>query len=412
MVKEDGTMRLWTLIGKELRERPVPMATCGLAIVLGVTALVAVRTVTVFSERAVARDLDALGANVLVLPRGVTLQDYYAADMHGETLPEEYVERLTLSGLEGVDNLSPRLCVSVMVAGQPLTLTGILPRSEFQAKAAWGGAGIFARPAGCGAEADLPIGQANDAAVLARKRIIEELGEHDVLIGTDATARAAVNEGNAIELLGEKFTIRAILPGTGTVDDARIFAHLHTVQRLSGKGEVVNAIEVIGCCKQIAAGLVEKIAALLPEARVVTIEQVVKTQQNVNRTMGNLSLAFLALLLAVGGAATAGAMYGNVSERRREVGTLMALGATPGAVLRLFLGKALVLGLLGGLGGGLSGSVVAVWLGPVLANVVVRPLPSLVACAVGVAVAMALVASLWPAWRAARLDPCVCFQEG
>ncbi|HZV05459.1 MAG TPA: FtsX-like permease family protein [Gemmataceae bacterium] len=404
-------MRLWTMVGKELRERPVPMATCGLAIVLSVTALVAVRTVTVFSERAVARDLDALGANVLVLPRGVTLQDYYAADMHGETLPEEYVERLTLSGLEGVDDLSPRLCVSVLVAGQSVTLTGILPRSEFQAKAAWGGAGIFARPAGCGAEADLPIGQANDPVVLARKRIIEELAEHDALIGAEAAARAAVNEGDAIELLGEKFTIRAILPCTGTVDDARIFAHLHTVQRLAGKGEVVNAIEVIGCCKQIAAGLVEKIAAVLPEARVVTIAQVVKTQQNINRTMGNLSLAFLALLLAVGGAATAGAMYGNVSERRREVGTLMALGATPGVVLRLFLGKALVLGLLGGLGGGLLGSVVAIWLGPVLANVVVRPLPSLVACAVGVAVAMALVASLWPAWRAARLDPCVCFQE-
>jgi putative ABC transport system permease protein len=119
-------MRLTTLIGKELRQRPVPMLTCGLAILLGVTALVAVRTVTVFSEAAVARDLDALGANVLVLPRGVTLQDYYAADTHGETLPEEYVERLTLSGLEGVDNLSPRLCVPAALAGGTVTLAGML----------------------------------------------------------------------------------------------------------------------------------------------------------------------------------------------------------------------------------------------------------------------------------------------
>ncbi|HTU21986.1 MAG TPA: FtsX-like permease family protein [Gemmataceae bacterium] len=387
------------------------MLTCGLAILLGVTALVAVRTVTVFSERAVARDLDSLGANVLVLPRGVTLQDYYAADTHGETLPEEYVERLTLSGLEGVDNLSPRLCVSAVLAGRSVTLTGILPRSEFQAKAAWGGAGIFARPAGCGAEADLPLGQGDGPRLLARKRIIENLAEHEALIGADAAERAGLKEGDAIELLGERFTILAVLPATGTVDDARVFAHLHTVQRLADKGEVVNAIEVVGCCKQIAAGLVEKIAEVLPEARVTTITQVVRTQQNVNRTMGNLSLAFLALLLAVGGAATAGAMYGNVSERRREVGTLMALGATPSLVLRLFLGKALVLGLGGGLAGALLGSVLAVWLGPSLANVVVRPLPSLALGATGVAVVVAVLASLWPAWRAARLDPCVCFQE-
>src|SRR5262249_35081062 len=130
-----------------------------------------------------------------------------------------------------------------------------------------------------------PIGRADDPSTLARKRIIEDLDEHDTLIGAEAAARAAIKEGDAIELLGEKCTIRAVLPVTGTVDDARIFAHLHTVQRLTGKGEVVNAIEVVGCCKQVAAGLVEKISAELPEARVVTIAQLVKTQQSVNRTM-------------------------------------------------------------------------------------------------------------------------------
>ena len=403
-------MRLTTLIGRELRERPVPMLSCGLAILLGVAALVAVRTVTVFSERAVARELDALGANVLVLPRGVTLQDYYAADLHGQTLPEEYVERLTLSGLEGVDNLSPRLCVPATLDGRTVTLTGILPRSEFQAKAAWRGAGIFARPAGCGAEADLP-GAVPDPRALARKRVIENLDEQQALIGADVAARAGLKEGDPVELLGGRFTVLAVLPPTGTVDDARVFAHLHAVQRLAGKGEVVNAIEVIGCCKQIAAGLVEKIAAVLPEARVVTIAQVVRTQQNVNRLMANLSLAFLGILLAVGGAATAGALYANVTERRREVGTLMALGAPPGLVLRLFLGKALVLGLAGGLAGAALGSALAVWLGPRLANTVVRPLPGLAAAATGVAVVVALLGSLWPAWRAARLDPCACLRE-
>jgi putative ABC transport system permease protein len=405
-------MRLPTLIGKELSERPVPMLTCLLAILLGVTALVAVRTVTVYSELAVARELDSLGANVLILPKGVTLQDYYSADLHGETLPEDYVERITLSRLEGVDNLSPKLCVPATLGDRPVTLTGILPKSEFAAKAAWRGAGIFSRPIGCGAQADIPGGeQLADPKTLVRKRVIETLGESEALVGADVAARVGLTEGDTVQLLGERFTVLAVLPTTGTVDDARVFAHLHTVQRLSGKGEVVNVIEVVGCCKQIAAGLVENLNTLLPEAKVVTITQVIQTQQSVNRLMERLSLIFLAVLVTVGGASMASALYANVSERRKEIGTLMALGATPGLVVRLFLGKALLLGLAGGLGGFVLGSVAALWLGPQLASVSVRPLPSLALAATGVSVAVVLLASLLPAWRASRMDPCVCFKE-
>jgi putative ABC transport system permease protein len=393
-----------------MRERPGPVVTAGLAILLGVTALVSVHTVTVHSEKAVARELDSLGANVLILPRGVNLQDYYSADMHGETLPEELVTRLALSNLEGVDNLSPKLCVPAGLRGRTVTLTGILPRSEFQAKAAWQGAGIFSRPTGCGA-VGVPTNAPPDPRTLTRKRVIETLGDSETLVGSDVASRCGLKEGDSVELLGEKFTVLAVLPETGTVDDGRVFAHLHTVQRISGKGEVVNVIEVVGCCKQIAAGLVEKLAETLPEARIVTIAQVVKAQQGVNDLMGKITLSFLGILLAVGGAATATAMFGNVRERRKEIGTLMALGAPPGLVLRLFLGKAAVLGLAGGIGGYLLGTGLAAWLGPRLAGVPVRPIPALALASTAVALAVALLATYLPARRAARLDPCSCLRE-
>ncbi len=77
-------MRFTTLIWKEIRERPTAMLTGLLTIALGAAALVAIRNVTFFSELAVARELDALGANVLVLPKGATVQDYYSADLHGK----------------------------------------------------------------------------------------------------------------------------------------------------------------------------------------------------------------------------------------------------------------------------------------------------------------------------------------
>ena len=148
--------------------------------------------------------------------------------------------------------------------------------------------------------------------------------------------------------MGKDFSVTAVLPQTGTVDDSRIFTHLHTVQKLAGKGSVLHAIEVVGCCNQISAGLVQKINQLLPEAKVVTITQIVDTQIKTNRMMSRLSLLFLAIIAVVGGASIANYMYANVFERRREIGTLMALGAGSSVVLRMFLLKALLFGLAGG----------------------------------------------------------------
>ena len=96
-------MTMRTIIWKELRERPTALIASLLAIMLSVTALVAIRNVTIFSEKEVAGKLDKLGANVLILPKGVTLQDYYSADMHEETIPEEHVAELALAGLTGVE---------------------------------------------------------------------------------------------------------------------------------------------------------------------------------------------------------------------------------------------------------------------------------------------------------------------
>jgi len=404
-------MKLRTIVWREIFERKNQLATSFLAIFLGITAIVAIRNVTYYSQKAVARELDALGANILILPKSATLQDYYSADMQEDDFPEEYVERLMLSDIQGLDNMSPRLSSPVEVAGQSFTLTGILPMNEFKAKAAWQGAGIFARPENCGTVVQAPLSPEAAKGSLARKRVIETLQPDEVLIGNDVAVGAGLNEGNTLAMLGQNFTVTAVLPPTGTVDDSRIFGHLHTVQKLTGKGAVVNAIEVVGCCNAINTGLVQKINKLLPEAKVVTITQVVDTQLKTNRMMASLSLIFIAIIALIGGATIANYMYANVFERRREIGTLMAMGAGSAVVLRIFLLKALLLGLFGGLSGYIAGTATAVALGPRLAHVPVLPMPILLLWALGISVALSLLASFFPARRAARLDPCAALQE-
>jgi len=416
-------MKLRRLVWREIFERKNQLATSFLSILLGIAAIVGIKNVTFYSEKAVAGQLDALGANILILPKSASIQDYYRADMQGEEFPEEYVSRLVMSDLQGMDNLSPKLSVrDVEIEGRRFTLTGILPKNEFQAKAAWQGAGIFSRPKGCGVVVDLPGSAAPSQETLVRKRVIDNLSDTEALVGAEVANALGLKAGQAVKIKlpaltgrpqpqDRSFTVTAILPRTGTVDDSRIFAHLHAVQEFAGKGPVVNAIEIVGCCEQISKGLVQKINKLLPEAKVVTITQVVDTQVRTNRMMSRLSMVFLGIIVLVGGASIANYMYANVYERRREIGTLMALGAGSSVVLRMFLLKALLLGLVGGAAGYALGTGLAVVLGPRIAGVPVLPIAWLAPLAVGVAVAISLAASYFPSRRAARLDPCASLQE-
>lgn len=405
-------MNLRTLVWREIVERPSAMVTSTLAILLGVTALVAVQHVSVFSEREVANQLQSLGANVLVLPKTTTLQDYYSADLSDQTLPESHVASILMANLPGVERLSPRLCSPIELGGRKVTLTGILPQSEYQSKSAWQTVSLFSnKHAGCSKASCGP--KTYDAAPesLATQRTIDQLKRDEAVIGADVADFSGLKPGQTVAVFGEQLQVLAVLPRTGTIDDSRVFAHLHTVQRMTGLGEVVNAIEVLSCCEDGAAGLVSHLAELLPDAKIVTISQVVSAQVSINRMMGQMSLIIVTILVVIGGASVATTISSNVRERRKEVGTLMALGATPGLVTRLFLGKALILGSVASFSGCACGLAVAMILGSQWAGVAVSPLPGLLGLAMVAAIAITMLAAYWPARSAARLDPCCCFSD-
>jgi putative ABC transport system permease protein len=413
-------MRLRSLAWKEFLHRPLPMITGLVAVILGVAALVSVQTIARSSEARVAAQLERLGANVLVLPRSASLQDYYAADAHGATLPEEYVTRLALSREIGVEGIAPRLSLATQLDGQRVVLTGILPRADFQAKAAWQGvdllsdglAPIGTKHAGCKGHCHFATVDQRDPKSFAVTRVVQELPRDAALIGAEIARRHRLAEGSQVTLMGHGLKVAAVLPATGTVDDARVFAHLHTVQQIAGTGPVINVIEIISCCEDAAAGLVGALEALLPETNVVTISHIVDAQVAVNRLVGRLSYAFFGILILVGGTSIASVMYANVSERQRELGTLTALGASPAVLARLVLLKAGLLGLIGGLGGIVAGLLVAFVVGPQWLEIPLLVRGGPLALGALAALVVSFAASYLPARRAARLDPCACFREG
>jgi putative ABC transport system permease protein len=94
----------------------------------------------------------------------------------------------------------------------------------------------------------------------------------------------------------------------------------------------------------------------------------------------------------------------SVTERTREIGIRMAVGATAADVLTQFLIEAVVLSLAGGLLGVALGLGTSVALARVTGwPVVISPAAVLVAC--GVSGAVGVFFGYYPAWKASRLDP-------
>jgi putative ABC transport system permease protein len=120
--------------------------------------------------------------------------------------------------------------------------------------------------------------------------------------------------------------------------------------------------------------------------------------------MTTLLTAIAAVSLAVGGIGIMNIMLVSVTERTREIGVRMAIGAKPRHILLQFLVEALTLSLLGGLLGVTLGWGAARYMATKFGwTMVVQP--QVVAVAVGFSAAVGVIFGLYPAYKASRLDP-------
>ncbi len=120
---------------------------------------------------------------------------------------------------------------------------------------------------------------------------------------------------------------------------------------------------------------------------------------------------FLIIIILVGGISIGNYMWSNVEERKKEIGSLLAIGASPKDIYYIFIGKALILGMVGGIAGYLFGTLGGMILGPQIAGVKVLPVPLLFVWALIIAVGVSVIASYFPARKAAKIDPALILQE-
>jgi len=404
-------MNLYKIVLLEMRKRKAQLISGILAITLGIGIIVGIRSISVVSEKAVAINLDNLGANILVLPQGASVDNYYTADIDAPTLSEDYVERIVTSTLPGVDNLSPKLTRRVIVGKEKVVLTGILPKNELASKPIWQTSGLMGEElkASCGpSPVNESLGYKDEKL---QRKSIDSIGANDCLIGSSIATKLKLKEGSKIKILEHEFTVAKVLTETGTIDDDRIFAHLQTVQDLLKTGEQISAIEIMGCCNAISDGLLGKLRNILPDTKVTTIGQIVSTQIETNKLMNRISLIFLIIIFVVGGISIGNSMWANANQRKKEIGTLRMIGYPKSKIYFLLLSKAIVMGFLGGVFGYVIGSAIAYFLGPQLAGINVHPLPILLLWSVLLSVFISLLGAIIPAYAASRFEPFTNIQE-
>lgn len=137
--------------------------------------------------------------------------------------------------------------------------------------------------------------------------------------------------------------------------------------------------------------------------------QILQTAQAVTQSLTTLLVSVAAISLLVGGIGIMNIMLVSVTERTREIGIRMAVGARSSDVMTQFLIEALVLSALGGLVGIILGSAGAFLISVFSGSQFVLS-PVAVVLAFGFSAAVGVIFGFYPAQRAARLDPIVALR--
>ncbi len=257
---------------------------------------------------------------------------------------------------------------------------------------------------------------------------IDDLHRRNVaVIGADVVERLFLNDdpigkeinvdGNTFQVIGTLEKRKAFLGDNG--DDRVIFVPYFTYMKLypSTKENFITALALPGLINQAT----DEITGLLRRLRndklsapdsfgIATADTFIKQFRDMMGTVVLVAIVISSIGLMVGGIGVMNIMLVSVTERTREIGVRKAIGARSSDITWQFLLEAMSLTGAGGVMGILSGytlSFLIRTLVPTLPSTV--PMWSVVTGFV-VSVAIGLFFGLWPAMKAARLDPIVALR--
>lgn len=210
-----------------------------------------------------------------------------------------------------------------------------------------------------------------------------------------------VAPGETIEIQGQTFSVAGVLESAPNLFSQSVLMPLSTAQSLFRRPDVVSAVVLTAGSVEDTAAISAQIQTLYPHLASSTQDDLA---ENVEEMLEGQRLFFAAIentVIVVAGVVITIVVVVAVMERRREIGTLRAIGARRSAIFSLVIGESLTLSLIGAIAAfplayvmnwilrfGNYGDIPPAWLGSILATVIVG-----------------VLASLLPAWQAVRVDP-------
>lgn len=382
-----------------------------LGIIIGVAAVISLMSIGQGSQSAITANIEALGTNLLFVRSGATnIQGVRGAQGSLNTLTLEDAEALVDSSLApAVKAVAPQVqTFTQIIAGKLNTFTqvlGVTPEYE--------------------SVRNFPVAEGrfiSDADVKNKALV--------VVLGNDVAATLFEGEnpiGQTVKISGRQFKVIGVLvskgsTGMGSSDDVLI-APITTVQtrlysqRTTSGSESVQTINVQVVSAEETDAAIEQITAILRQRHKITGDDdfTISSQQETIDTLKESTQVWVLFLgaiagisLLVGGIGIMNIMLVSVTERTREIGIRKAVGAKRRDILLQFLVESAILSLTGGgigvlVGWGVSLLVSGISLGGTSITTVMSA--DILILAVSVSAAIGIIFGLYPAYRAARLNP-------
>jgi len=373
-----------------------------LGVIIGVAAVIVTVAIGAGARVSVQRQIQSLGSNLLiVIPGSVTQTGARTGNGAASTLTPD--DGLAIAKLPGVAAVSPTVTVRTqVVAGGnnwQTTVTGVAPTYTFVRSWPTQSGTMFAQS---------DVASASKVAVLGTT-VVQNLFPD----GSDPI-------GQTILIRNVPFTVVGVLQSKGQTgmgqdqDDTVLIPYTSALDRLTG-GTTVNSLLISVADANSTDTVQNEITQLLEQRhRIVPPQQDdfnIRNLQDIADAASSTS-AILELLLAsvaavsliVGGIGIMNIMLVSVTERTREIGIRMAVGARSAVILRQFLVEAVVLATSGGLIGVLTGTMLTIaaaaigrW--PMIVD------PSSIVLAVLFSALVGIFFGYYPARRAASLNP-------
>ncbi len=417
-------MNILTIALRNARKKWVRTLLLLLVFSLGVVSIVSLSFVSRVVGEGLEKKLVSFGANILVSPKSEKLTVSYGGFALGDMLFDvNYLDEAdTVRRIDGIElrkNVSviaPKLVVMDHVQGAAVAIVGVRFEQEKLLKGFWVvEQGVIPgetpeQAAERQAMAPAMHGDAPKPDAPAAKAVAHvPAGAGGLLAGSAAAAKLGLVVGSTVPLGHHKFVVTGILGPTGSEDDNVLLADMDALQKASGHPGKVNFVEVAALCSGCPIDdIVNQISAALPGVEIKTLRGIVEQRMVSVHFVKKLILSVSLVILLTGCSMVGISMLSAVNERKKEIGILRSLGFSRRAVFSIFCAEAAVIGLLAGFVGYLAGYFVSFRILAVLemegaGQLAFEPL-HLAATAFVLALLTSL-ASLFPAWKAASIEP-------